>query len=137
MGSISVKDRNIFGTGLTAGVYLDKSEVSDSYRVNLYNPAVLDSDYSLATEVYRMEYDDYDYTETMTGFNIVGGRRIWDQLDLTLGYTYQETKLSNFDNAYLRNLYTRYYGGDKYIKSSVIPGLSYDSTDAYFSQKAE
>ena len=58
MGSISVKDRNIFGTGLTAGVYLDKSEVSDSYRVNLYNPAVLDSDYSLATEVYRMEYDD-------------------------------------------------------------------------------
>ncbi|WP_297577912.1 MULTISPECIES: outer membrane protein assembly factor BamA [Helicobacter] len=136
MGSISVKDRNIFGTGLTAGVYLDKSEVSDSYRVNLYNPAVLDSDYSLATEVYRMEYDDYDYTETMTGFNIVGGRRIWDQLDLTLGYTYQETKLSNFDNAYLRNLYTRYYGGDKYIKSSVIPGLSYDSTDAYFFPKS-
>ncbi|WP_300796091.1 outer membrane protein assembly factor BamA [Helicobacter sp. UBA3407] len=136
MGSISVKDRNIFGTGLTAGVYLDKSEVSDSYRVNLYNPAVLDSDYSLATEVYRMEYDDYDYTEMMTGFNIVGGRRIWDQLDLTLGYTYQETKLSNFDNAYLRNLYTRYYGGDKYIKSSVIPGLSYDSTDAYFFPKS-
>lgn len=136
MGSISVKDRNIFGTGLTAGIYLDKSEVSNSYRVNLYNPAVLDSDYSLATEVYQMEYDDYDYTEMMTGFNIVGGRRIWNQLDLTLGYTYQETKLSNFDNAYLRDLYTKYYGGDRYAKSSVIPGLSYDSTDAYFFPKS-
>lgn len=136
MGSVSVKDRNIFGTGLTAGVYLDKSEVSDSYRVNLYNPAVLDSDYSLATEVYRLEYDDYDYTETMTGFNVVGGRRIWNQLDLTLGYTYQETKLSNFENSYLRDHYYKYYRGEKYTKSSAIPGLSYDSTDAYFFPKS-
>lgn len=136
MGSVSVKDRNIFGTGLTAGVYLDKSEVSNSYRLNLYNPAVLDSDYSLATDIYQIEYDDYDYTEMMTGFNVVGGRRIWNQLDLTLGYTYQETKLSNFDNAYFRDLYTKYYRGDRYAKSSVIPGLSYDSTDAYFFPKS-
>lgn len=137
MGSASIKDRNIFGTGLTAGIYLDKSEVSNSYRVNLYNPAVLDSDYSLATEVYQMEYDDYDYTEMMTGFNIVGGRRIWDQLDLTLGYTYQETKLSNFDSYELEQLYRRYYyKEDKYVKSAIIPGLSYDSTDAYFFPKS-
>ncbi len=136
MGSVSVKDRNIFGTGLTAGIYLDKSEVSNSYRVNLYNPAVLDSDYSLAADIYQLEYDDYDYTETMTGFNIVGGRRIWNQLDLNLGYTYQETKLSNFDNSYLRDLYYRYYLGEKYVKSSIIPSLNYDSTDAYFFPKS-
>lgn len=134
MGSISVKDRNIFGTGLTAGVYLDKSEVSTAYRLNLYNPAVLDSEYSLGTDVYQSDYKNYDYTETSTGFSLVGGKRIWDDLDLTLGYTFQKTKLSDFDNFSLEELYRRYYHGT-YAKSSVIPGLSYDSTDAYFFAK--
>ena len=50
MGSASIKDRNIFGTGLTAGLYFDKSEVSTSYRLNLYNPAVLDRNYILSTD---------------------------------------------------------------------------------------
>ncbi|MCI5968125.1 outer membrane protein assembly factor BamA [Helicobacter sp.] len=130
MGSISVKDRNIFGTGLTAGVYLDKSEVSTSYRFNLYNPAVLDSDYSLGADIYQSDYENYDYTEAATGFSVVGGRRIWDELDLTLGYTFQETKLKDFNSPALQKLYSQYYYGT-YTKSSIIPGFSYDSTDAY------
>ena len=109
MGSISLKDRNIFGTGLTAGVYLDKSEVSTSYRLNLYNPAVLDSDYSLGMDVYQSDYENYDYTETSTGFSIVGGKRVWDELDLTLGYTFQKTKLTDFDSYYLEQMYKHYY----------------------------
>ncbi|MDA3967771.1 MULTISPECIES: outer membrane protein assembly factor BamA [Helicobacter] len=131
MGSISIKDRNIFGSGLTAGLYFDKSEVSTSYRLNLYNPAILDSDYSLATDVYRTDYYDYDYREISTGFSLVGGKRVWDQLDLTLGYTFQESRLSEFENPF----YLLYYRG-KYTKSSVIPGLSFDNTDAYFFPKS-
>ncbi|TLD82662.1 outer membrane protein assembly factor BamA [Helicobacter sp. MIT 11-5569] len=130
MGSISVKDRNIFGTGLTAGVYLDKSEVSTSYRLNLYNPAILDTDYSVATDIYQSDYENYDYTETSTGFSIVGGKRIWDELDLTLGYGFQKSRLKDFDSPTLEELYRQYYYGS-YTKSSIIPGLSYDSTDSY------
>ena len=118
MGSASIKDRNIFGTGLTAGLYFDKSEVSTSYRLNLYNPAVLDSNYSLSTDIYQTDYVDYDYREITQGFSLVGGRRITDTLEASLGYTYQKSKLSEFDNPY----YQRYYMGE-YIKSSVIPGL--------------
>lgn len=134
MGSVSIKDRNIFGTGLTAGVYFDKSEVSTAYRINLYNPAILDSDYSLSTDVYQQDYQDYDYTETSQGFSIVGGRRVWDELDLTLGYAYQKSKLSDFNSYALEELYRAYYYGT-YTKSSVIPGFSYDNTDAYYFAK--
>lgn len=134
MGSISVKDRNIFGTGLTAGVYLDKSEVSTSYRLNLYNPAVLDSDYSLGMDAYQSDYENYDYTETSTGFSIVGGKRIWDELDLTLGYTIQKTTLDDFDSYALEQMYKQYYYGS-YTKSSIIPGFNYDNTDSYLFAK--
>ena len=130
MGSASIKDRNIFGTGLTAGLYFDKSEVSTSYRLNLYNPAVLDSNYSLSTDIYQTDYVDYDYREITQGFSLVGGRRITDTLEASLGYTYQKSKLSEFDNPY----YQRYYMGE-YIKSSVIPGLYFDNTDSYFFPK--
>lgn len=131
MGNVSIKDRNIFGTGLTAGVYFDKSEVSTSYRFNLYNPAVFDSAYSLSTDIYQSDYESFDYRETSTGLSLVGGRRIFDHLELTLGYTQQRTRLDNFNNAFLQQLYTQFYLGN-YLKYSVIPGISYDSTDAYF-----
>lgn len=134
MGSASIKERNIFGTGLTTGISLDKSEVATSYRLNLYNPAIFDSEYSLATDIYQNNYESYDYTETSTGFSVVGGRNVLEDLDLTLGYAFQETKLSDFDNPALENFYHAYYYGT-YTKSSLSPGFSYDSTDAYFFAK--
>lgn len=130
MGSASIKDRNIFGTGLTAGLYFDKSEVSTSYRLNLYNPAVLDSNYSLSTDIYQTDYTDYDYREITQGASLVGGRRITDTLEASVGYTYQKSKLSDFNNPF----YSRYYKGE-YIKSSVIPGVYFDNTDSYFFPK--
>ncbi|MDD6055217.1 MAG: outer membrane protein assembly factor BamA [Helicobacteraceae bacterium] len=135
MGSVSIKDRNIFGTGLTAGVYVDKSEVSNAYRLNLYNPAVFDSNYSLSTDVYKSEYENYDYTEDSTGFSLVGGRKILEELEATLGYAYQRTKLTDFDSPVLEDLYLRYYYGS-YTKSSIIPGLSFDNTDEYLFPKS-
>ncbi|WP_104722046.1 outer membrane protein assembly factor BamA [Helicobacter mesocricetorum] len=130
MGNASIKDRNIFGTGLTAGVYLDKSQISTSYRLNIYNPAVLDSNYSLSTDIYQSQYDNFDYQEKTRGFSFVGGRRITDTLETTLGYMYQQSELSSFVNPF----YLRYYRG-KYTKSSIIPGVYYDSTDSYFFPK--
>ena len=131
MGNVSVKDRNIFGTGQTAGVYFDKSEVSTSYRLNLYNPAVLDSVYSLSTDIYQSDYTDYDYREVSTGFNIVGGRNFTDQFGVSLGYTFQNSQLKEFSNRYSELIYSQYYTG-KYTKSSIIPGFSFDNTDAYY-----
>ncbi|AWI34223.1 outer membrane protein assembly factor BamA [Helicobacter apodemus] len=130
MGSASIKDRNIFGTGLTAGIYLDKSQISTSYRFNIYNPAVLDSNYSLSTDVYQSQYDNFDYKEKTRGFSLVGGRRITDTLETTLGYMYQQSELSSFSNSF----YLNYYRG-KYTKSSIIPGVYYDNTDSYFFPK--
>ncbi|PZT48875.1 outer membrane protein assembly factor BamA [Helicobacter valdiviensis] len=130
MGSASIKDRNIFGTGLTSGLYFDKSEVSTSYRLNLYNPAVLDSDYSLSTDIYQTDYVDYDYREITTGFSIVGGRRITDTLEANIGYTWQQSELSEFTNP----IYSQYYLG-QYSKSSIIPGLYFDNTDSYYFPK--
>lgn len=131
MGNISIKDRNIFGTGLTAGIYLDKSQVSTSYRLNVYNPAVLDSRYSLSTDIYQSNYENFDYREKTRGFSVTGGRRFTQTLESVLGYTFQESNLSNFNNPF----YTQYYLG-QYTKSSLTPGLYFDNTDSYYFPKS-
>lgn len=131
LGSVSVKDKNVFGSGMTAGVYVDKSEKESAYRINLYNPRVLDSRYSLSTNVYKRDYESYDYTDRTTGFDVVGGRYLTDHLQATLGYTIAQTELVDFVNN-LEEKYKPYYHEGKYIKSSIIPGLSYDNTDDYY-----
>lgn len=131
LGSVSVKDKNVFGSGLTGGIYVDKSEVESSYRFNIYNPRVLDSKYSLSANVYKRDYETYDYTERTTGFDIVGGRHLSEHLQATIGYTLAETELVNFDDN-LEERYKPYYHEGKYIKSSIIPGISYDNTDDYY-----
>lgn len=131
LGSISIKDKNVFGSGMTGGVYVDKSEKENSYRFNLYNPRVLDSQYSLSTNIYKRDYDTYDYTESTTGFDVVGGRYLGEHLQATLGYTIAKTELIDFMET-LEEKYRPYYREGEYLKSSVIPGISFDNTDDYY-----
>ena len=131
LGNISLRERNVFGSGMTGGIYLDKSRRELSYRVDLYNPRIFDSRYSLATEAYRREYTTYDYTENSTGVGVTFGRRFFDFVHATLGYSYVQTELTDFVNN-LAEIYRPYFRDGLYSKSSIIPGLSYDSTDDYY-----
>lgn len=129
MGSISLRERNLFGTGLTGGIYLDKSERNTSYRVSLLNPAIFDSDYNLGGELFRTEYDNYDYTQISQGGAFSVGRSFFDNLlDITLGYSYSRNRMTDFSNPY----YELYYSDSNYTKGSIIPGFSFDNTDSYF-----
>lgn len=131
LGNISMKERNVFGSGMTGGIYLDKSRRELSYRFNIYNPRVFDSLYSLAADIYRREYITYDYTENSTGASLTAGRRFFDFLHATLGYSYVQTELTDFaDN--LAAIYRPYFRDGLYSKSSLIPGLSFDNTDDYY-----
>ncbi|RAX58918.1 outer membrane protein assembly factor BamA [Helicobacter monodelphidis] len=131
LGNISVRERNLFGSGMNAGIYIDKSQKEGNYRANLYNPRVLDSLYSLSTDVYKRDYITYDYTERGAGFSLTGGRRFFDHFHATVGYNYTLTELTNFYGG-LEEIYRPYFYDRPYAKSSIVPGLSYDSTDDYY-----
>lgn len=92
---------------------------------------MLDSRYSLATEAYRREYTTYDYTENSTGASVTVGRRFFDYVHATLGYSYVQTELTDFVNN-LAEIYRPYFREGFYSKSSIIPGLNYDNTDDYY-----
>ncbi len=131
LGNASIKDKNVFGSGMTGGIYIDKSRVENTYRFNLSNPRVLDSQYSFSGSIYQRDYDTYDYTERSNGFDLVVGRYLSDHLQATLGYSFANTQLLGFANN-LEARYKPYYREGRYIKSSLIPGLSFDNTDDYY-----
>ncbi len=131
IGNLSAKERNAFGSGITFGVYADKSKKEGSYRLNIYNPRVLDSRYSLSSDIYKRDYITYDYTENSAGIALTAGRRFFDYVHATLGYAYIKTELTDFSGN-LAELYQPYFLQGFYTKSSIIPGLNFDSTDDYY-----
>jgi len=128
-GTVSVSDKNVFGTGLAAGVSVDASSKSNTYSLSLYNPRVYDSDYSLSNSIYKSEYEAFDYTQNSTGFTTVVGKYLTRYIKATLGYEFSITELTDVNPS----LNTQYYRvGEEYMKSSLVPGLSYDTTNDYY-----
>lgn len=125
--SMGVSDRNVMGSGMKLGTSFDISQRSSAYDVSLSNPRVLDSKYSMGVNLFRSEYEAYDYTSKKTGGSVTGGRSLSRHWGASLTYAYTVTQLedvaSNFDSKYIRL--------DQTAKSSISPGVSFDNTDDY------
>lgn len=125
--SAGVSDRNVMGSGMKLGTSFDISQKSSTYNVSLDNPRVLDSKYSMGVNVFRSEFEAYDYTSKRVGGAVTGGRKLTRHWSSSLTYAYTITRLedvaSNFDSKYIRLNDT--------VKSSLSPGISFDNTDDY------
>ncbi len=124
-----LSDRNFMGTGIEVGTDIDYSEKSLKGSVHFYNPRVFDSLYSLGGNIYRKDYEYYDYKEASTGGSLKVGRRIGRNLHASLTYAYERTTLSDVSES-LQN--SPYYQEGTTTKSSLIPAISYDNTDDYY-----
>ncbi len=125
-GSIGVSDKNVFGSGLGASAAIDASSKSTTFSFSLYNPRVLDSEYSLKSTLYQTKNEAADYTEYATGFSVTGGKFLTRHLQATLGYAATYTLLKDV------NVTTASYGDESFFKSAIIPGISYDTTNDYY-----
>jgi len=133
MVSASLSDRNIFGSGVSASLGFDLSEVSTNYSFSINNPRIWDSEYSLGMNIYRNEYEFSTYQHNSFGGGINIGKQIDRHLYGSLGYSYSENDIDANETASGGRIFSVFSNEDmNYAKSTFTVGLSFDNTDDYF-----
>lgn len=135
MINATLRERNLFGTGISVQFYVNWSKYTQLYNIGITNPRVLDSEYSVSFNVYKSYFDNYDYIENTTGFNVSLGRNILDSLSVNLTYELSKTYLSDFTDIYNELGYRRYFPEKGLMKSALTPGIYFDNTDDYYFPK--
>lgn len=124
----SLSDSNIFGSGIKSSVSVDKDDDTLSGRINITNPRILDSDYSLGGSIYSNDYEWNDYSEKNYGFDITLGRQFARYFNASITYNLEQSDIYYLSDTLKR---TGYELG-KSIKSSITPTISFNNTDDYY-----
>jgi outer membrane protein insertion porin family len=127
--NLGISDRNFIGSGIEVGMDLDTSEKTVRGSLHFYNPRVFDSLYSLGGNIYKKDFDYYDYDEKSIGGSLKLGRKIGRYFHASLTYLYEDTELTNVSNSLQNSIY---YQEGRIIKSAFAPAISYDNTDDYY-----
>jgi len=129
--SANLSDSNIFGSGMTASVDIERTDKELSGKVSLQNPRLFDSIYSLGGSVYRRSTENSNgisttaYDSTVTGFSINAGRRLGRNWGVSVGYILEDKVYDYTD------INSTGYEYPSILKSSIIPSVRYNSTDNY------
>jgi len=123
--NLSVTERNVFGSGQSLSIAWDKTTKSSSYSVNLSNPRVFDSKYSLSTSIYKKTFEGYSYTSDKKGFAVSVGKKLTRHTNGYVTYGYEKVKLTDITEKEI------YYKPDS-TKSYISPGVNFNNTDDHF-----
>lgn len=135
MINASIRERNLFGTGQSGQLYADWSYRRQLVNLTLSNPRVLDSKYSTSFSVFHSLYWNWDYREQTTGGTITAGKLLTHTLRASLGYTLSTTRVVDFYDTSLEQIYKTYLTIDRPLKSAISPSLYFDNTDDYYFPK--
>lgn len=124
----SLSDSNIFGSGIKSSVSIDKSDKTLSGRINITNPRIADSEYSLGSSLYSNDYEWDEYSEQNYGFDITLGRQFWRYFNASVTYNLEQSDIYYLSPTLLR---TGYQLGES-IKSSISPAISFNNTDDFY-----
>lgn len=128
-----LSENNILGSGVKASVNVERSDKELSGSVTVNNPRIFDSKYSLGGSVYRKDFDFTNYDELTTGGYISVGRSLGRYVNVGLKYVIENSELSNMpDNS--RYDYASNFMLDS-IKSSIVPSITFNNTDDYFTPR--
>ena len=129
LASVGVSDKNVFGSGITMGVSVEKSQTSQNASFNISNPRLNDSDFSGNFSIYKSKTDYNDYSVDSQGGTLGVGHRFTRYITGYLGYNYSGNSYSNID-LNTTSSYYRYF--ESYTKSSFVASLGFDNTDDYY-----
>ncbi len=137
MISGSVKDKNIFGSGLNLGVSADLSKRKSNFSISLINPAINDSlyhgNFSISNDKQDINNSVYDLEKKSKGFSIGLGKEYFRNLKLGLTYKLNSTKENyDYESDFKKKTEKQYYSNTKYVLSSLTPYLNFNNTDDYF-----
>jgi len=141
MVSASLSDRNILGSGINAGLSFDLSKISKNYSLNIQNPRVWDSEYSMGGSIHHSEFQYPTYDQTSTGASVNVGKQLTRNLYGSLSYSFSEKKATDADNSDNPETlvdYGQFIFSPKdlnYAKSTFAVGLNYDSTDDFYTPR--
>lgn len=124
-----ISDRNFLGSGIEVGMDIDTSEKTLRGSLHFFNPRVFDSLYSLGGNVFKKDFDYYDYDEKSIGGSLKLGRKIGRHLHASLTYLYEDVELTDVSDSLQDSIY---YQEGRIIKSALAPAISYDNTDDYY-----
>ncbi len=128
--SISVNDRNVWGSGISVGVKAEKSQTTKNASFNISNPRLNDSDFSGNFSIYASKYDYNDYAVNSNGITLGTGHRFSRFISGYLSYNYSSNKYDIFNPENLSTYYTTFF--ESYSKSAVTATASFDNTDDYY-----
>ncbi len=135
MLSGSIKDTNIFGSGLGLGISADLSANKSAFSLSLTNPAINDSKFNGDIEVHNTDAEIsksvYDLDKNTKGFSLGFGREISRNLRAGLRYKldFIKEEYSYNDDSTVPD--TSRFQDSEYISSTLTPYLSFDNTDNY------
>lgn len=131
--SMSVSDRNIWGSGIDVGVKAEKSQMTQNYSFNISNARLNDSDFSGNFSIFKSvyDYDSYGYSINSDGVSLGVGHRFSRHISGYLGYSYSSNRYDIMNSELLTNYYYA-YSFESYSKSSATVSGSYDNTDDYY-----
>lgn len=129
----SVKDSNVFGSGLSVGISADLSANKSDFTLSLSNPAINDSKFSGDIEAHNTESEIsrsvYDLDKSTKGFSVGVGREVVRNLRAGIRYKldFISEDYTYDDISTISNPYT----STDYISSSLVPYINFDNTDNY------
>lgn len=128
--SVSVDDRNVWGSGIDVGVKAERSSLSSNYSFSISNPRLNDSDFSGNFSIYTSSFEYDDYTVMSDGLTTGLGYRFTRYISGHLGYGYSQNKYDIDPSADLS--YLKDYMFQDYTKSSIVVTGKYDDTDDFY-----
>lgn len=127
----SLSDKNLFGTGISASISADVSKISTNFALDITNPRLWDSEYSLALDLFKKQYDYDDYTLDQTGASLTLGRQFMRNFYAYAGLGYADNQSDiNPTSAFATTNPLLY--SDKYKKTSGLAGIKFDNTDDFY-----
>jgi len=134
MLNASLNDRNIMGSGIDGSLGFDLSKVSTNFNLGLNNPRVWDSEYSAGIDLYKSKYEYSSYKDDSFGGSLTVGKKFGRNLKGFLSYGYSDTQIDIDETTYTG--YRLFSDGDlSYKKGMLSTGLTYDTTDDYYTPR--
>ena len=130
MLSVSVNDRNVWGSGINVGLKAEKSQTNKSYSFNISNPRLNDSDYSGNFSIYHSSNDYNDYTVLTNGFSTGVGHKFTRFINGYLGYGYSKNDY-DFSTLDANSTLDKFFL-EPYTKSSVTVSVKWNNTDDFY-----
>ncbi len=127
--TLGVSDKNVWGSGISVGLQVEKSEVQKTASFNVSNSRLNDSDFSGNFSIHNSDIDYNDYRVLSKGITLGTGHRFTRHISGYLSYNYSNNSYE-IDNNASEFLDRRYL--ESYSKSSITASLKFDNTDDYY-----